>query len=520
MGDSDTESGTVKLDTVYQSAVQGTRWVFLQLFISRSVQLLTLVILARILVPEDFGVIALASIVFSILWLFYDMGTNTALIQRQGHVDALSNLTFWFNVVLGIFWYSVIWLSAPYCGDFFHEPRLPDVMRLMGLSFLIMPLSAVHHALLTKNFHFKKKSLIEVTAHIAGSGLTIALAISGLGIWSLVFGVLGTHLIHVLGTWITVSWRPRMVIGDVRLAGGILGFGGLVSVQGGLVWVVNTLDNILVGKWWKAPGLGLYEMGFNIGTLPAGTITNTLSGVIFPFLSKLQEDLGSVKRVYLKLIEYISLLSFPAGVGIAVTAPLFVPLLLGDHWVPAVPVIQFVSVYGLLASIGGVMVPLCNSQGRPDLLVKYFIFSVVTAVPAYWMAVPYGIAAMGFSHLVLVCLRFPLDIHIPSRLLGFSYSDFWRSLRAAVLGTAAMGAFALFSMHALLDHTDIPRVTVLFLTVFLSALLYVSMLFMMNREVIFEIRHLLRVSLYYRESGGGEVGAVWTGTNSMKKRSA
>jgi PST family polysaccharide transporter len=400
-----------------------------------------MVVLARLLTPADWGVVALANLVFGVVLLFFDVGTTTALIQTPERTDDVADYVFYFNLSLGIFWYIVIWLISPMCGAFFGDDLLPGVLRVMALFLLITPVASVHHTLLTKQLRFKTKFYIEFYSILIGSGTSTILALAGWHVWSLVFGGIATQLCLALFAWTSVPWRPRRPSSLYRsnVARRLARFGSAVSLQACLVWLVNTVDNLLVGRWLKARELGLYELGFRVGTWPATQITITCSNMFFPIFSRIQNDSAALRHAYLRAIHIVSLLTVPFGVGIATTCSLFVPLYLGPQWVASVPVIQFVSVYGTLASIGGLMTPLCNALGRPEVVVKYLTFSALTAVPAYILAVPHGIGWVAFTHLFLACLRFPLDVMIPSSLLRLPYRDLWNAVRVQVIGSLLMG---------------------------------------------------------------------------------
>lgn len=421
---------------------EGSRWVVLSFALTRGLHLLAVIVLARFVTPADWGVVALANIVLGLVLLFFDVGTTTALIQTQESPDNAADCVFYVNLGLGIFWYSLIWVVSPICGDFFNDETLSGVLRVMGTFLLIMPFGSVHQALLTKRLLFKAKFRIEFSAALVGSVVSIALALAEWRVWALVAGGIATQVCLTVLAWATVPWRPRRSPFHFRwtFASRLARFGGAISVQGWLVWIVNTLDNILIGRWWKASDLGLYELGFRLGTWPSVQITSTFSSFFFPLLSRIQHDPVSVRETYLKALHFVALLTLPIGVGIALTCPLFVPFYLGSNWAASVPVIQYISVYGVLASIGGLMAPLCNALGRPELVIRYLVFSAVTAVPAYVLAVPYGIEWVATAHLLLACVRLPLDVMIPASLLHLSYRDLWDTVRVQVIACLLMGA--------------------------------------------------------------------------------
>jgi PST family polysaccharide transporter/lipopolysaccharide exporter len=170
--------------------------------------------------------------------------------------------------------------------------------------------------------------------------------------------------------------------------------------------------------------------------LPATNVTNVLSSVFFPIYSRLQTDSEGLRRTFLAFVKHLSVVAIPAGAMIATTAPLFVPLWFGEQWLPAVPIVQLVSIYGVLASIGGAMIPLCNGVGKPGILVKYYTVSAALAIPAYVFAVQYGVVALAWTHVALVALRVPFYVGIPCRLLGITLRTLWNHVRVgALVGT-------------------------------------------------------------------------------------
>jgi PST family polysaccharide transporter len=354
----------------------------------------------------------------------------------------------------------------------------------MGLFLLITPAASVHHTLLTKQLQFKTKFYIEFYSIVIGSAVSMGLAVAGWHFWSLVFGAIATQVSLAVLAWVAVPWRPRNPSSLFRpdLARRLARFGGAISMQACLTWVVNTADNLLVGRWLKATELGLYELGFRLGTWPATQITITFSNMFFPIFSRIQDNSASLRQAYLRAIHVVSLLTVPLGVGIATTCSLFVPLYLGPQWAISIPVIQYVSVYGILASIGGMMTPLCNAVGRPELVVRYLIFSAITALPAYLLAVPYGIGWVALTHLFLACLRFPLDVMIPASLLRLSYRDLWDAVRVQVVGSALMGVLVAILVDALRQTRWLNAHAVFLCGVAAGCGFYIGVVYLFSRE--------------------------------------
>jgi O-antigen/teichoic acid export membrane protein len=204
--------------------------------------------------------------------------------------------------------------------------------------------------------------------------------------------------------------------------------------------------------------------------------------MFFPIFSRLQGDVVSLRAAYLKAIHIVSLITVPLGVGIASTCSLFVPLYLGPQWMTSVPVIQYVSVYGILASLGGMMTPLCNAVGRPEVVVRYLLLSTLTALPAYVLAVPYGIAWVAFTHLVLACVRFPLDVMVPASLLRLPYRELWNAVSVQVIGSLLMGIIVAMLVDAMGQIHSLNGHVVFAAAVLTGGGVYVGVIYLFRRE--------------------------------------
>lgn len=426
--------------------VRAGAWVIAHVACTRIIQAGAMIVLARFLSPSDFGVWAVITTVFSILLLFSDMGVQASLIQTQGKVEAAANFWFRGSLMLGMAFYFIVFAVAPFCAAFFHYPSLDGLLRVMGVSFLINSLCVVPNALLARFSRFREKFYVEGTATVVGTGVSLATAAYGGGVWSLVAGGLTAQALQAILIYSVTKWRPGRYRISREEAGEFMAFGSAVSFQGLLVWLINNVDNILIGRRWGARDLGLYSLGCYVGLLPAVQITGAAATVIYPRMSAMQPDRSAVRDLYLRAMRSVSLVTLPLGVGMIVTAPLFVPLLFGNAWVGAIGLIQLIAVYGMLASVGGLMVPLCNSQGRPDIVLKYCVASAAMAIPVYFLVVPYGVGAMAAAHALLAGIRFPVDLAIAMALLGLSARKLWDCLRPGIFAASAIGLWSIMTV--------------------------------------------------------------------------
>ena len=472
-------------------AVKATKWVFLSSLFLNSCQAIFAIILARLLVPSDFGLVAYATMFLGFVNLIQDMGMRQALIQRKDDIEASANIVFSINMVLGIFWYLVAYVGAPHLADFFNNSQISAILRVMAISFLIIPLGSVQNALLTKQLYFNKLFFLGLVPTLISGVFSIGLAILGQGVWSLVIGSLMGAVINVLVVWIMVPWRPRWCF-DLSLAGKMLKFGGMVSIENLLSWSVNTIDDVLVGKWLGSASLGLYSLGFKIGIAPAKYISSSLIRVAFPAFSRMQKNKNDLQSAFLKTVKYIALVSFPIGVGIAVTASLFVPLFFGEKWVKAVPVIQCISIYGIFMSIGSMLPQIYKALGRPDIYLKYVTVRCLVAIPIYFYVVPIGLTALSVAHLALTMAFFPINLSIGMHIMEIPFRKLMNLLRVPITGSIGIILICLLLQRVVFAAIPIPSAVSLALTVVAGATIYVSSVFFTSRNTIWEMNALIK----------------------------
>lgn len=479
---------------IIQKAVKGTKWVFFSTVGSGVFQLVVTIITARLLAPADFGLFAYAMIFISVMALFQDLGMRQALIQRKDRVEDAADIVFISNIVLGVFWYIGTFIIAPYVADFFGNPQVTKILRVMALSFLILPFGFVQNTLLTKDLYFKKLFYLSLAPAVVPGIASILLAFYGYGVWSLVYGSLIGAFLNVLVMWWMVVWRPRWRF-DKMLAGQMLKFGRAVSAESVLSWVVNTMDDVLVGKWLGSAALGFYTIGFNISIAPAKYISSSLIKIAFPAFSKLQENKDEIREAFLKVIKYISLITFPLGVGIATTASLFIPVLFGEKWRPSVPVIQIISLYGIFMSIGSIIPQVYKALGRPDIYLKYVSARSAVAIPVYYYAVPFGLTAISMAHLVLTILFFPVNFYIGMRVMGIPFNKVFDHLWVSAVGSFGVAFSATILQKVFQYSVQLSSVWTLSLTVGISILFYFAIVYFANKDTFRGMRDLFKKAI-------------------------
>lgn len=333
------------------------KWTYLSTFITAGLQIVVTAVLARLLAPEAFGLVAMATLVLRFGQYFAQMGVGQAIVQRAELGDDHASAGFWSSVIIGALFTTLAWALAPLASQAFGNAELVSVLRWMSLSFLITGTSTTSFALLRRAMRFKAVAVVEVSAYVAGYGGALVLAATGAGVWALVFaGLCQTAVASVLYNLVA---RPILVpVGRWQPYRELLGFGTTVSFISFLEFVNSNLDTMVVGRFAGAANLGYYTRALSLTGLPMQYMSTSLSKVLLPSFSRAQDDSARVARAYLSVITVFAGIGLPVGLGMSGAAREIVAVLLGPQWGASVPVMRIVavaSVAAMLSHFGGIM---------------------------------------------------------------------------------------------------------------------------------------------------------------------
>lgn len=476
-----------------QAASEGGRWTAFSVVAVALIQLAGLVVLARILSPVEFGLIAMMMVFIGLADTFSQFGISTAIIQQPSapSVTQLSTL-FWISAALGVCAYLLVLIALPAVVWFFGEPRLAHLMPIMALSFLISPLGAQFGALLRRALRFRPLALIEVGKGLVGTVTAIGGALAGWGVWALVAGYLasvGVGALLLLVIAVRESWLPRFrwSLPDVYP---LLSFGGFFSASNLVNYVNSRSDQLLVGVLLGPRELGFYVMAFKLVIQPVMKINSVVTQVAFPILARIGEDRSQMQRWYLKMLNLLTTVNAPVLLGMAAVAPLAVPLLLGQQWLPAVPLVQVLSLYALLRSAGNAGGTLIFAAGEAK---RAFVWNA-----GLLLVIP-GSVALGAALGGLIGVAWTLTaMQAALFLLWYPYATrrivgqcFGRYLRAFMLPTLLAAAMAV-AVGAFAPHLPgWPPIPVLIMLVALGAVLYVCAYFFLFRAAFIDYLALL-----------------------------
>ena len=440
-------------------AVNGVFWTATSNWGDQISRLVVFIILARLLDPEDFGLVALALVFIGFVDVVADQGLVAALIQRKDIARRHLDTGFWVLVAVGVFLMLMLMaLSVPLAAAL-HENALAPVLVALAVVIPIGSLSDVQRALLSRDLAFRSLALRTLVGIAIGSVIGIGAAVLGFGVWSLVAQRVSSEVAQTVVLWRVVPWRPAFAFG-YREARELFGFGKHVVGFKLLNYANSNVDNFLVGAVLGPVSLGLYTLGYRILRLVIQMTSNLIDGVAFPVYARMQDNPDRFRRAYYKSGAFAALLAFPGFTAILVLAPDLVSVLFGPKWSASVPVMQVLALVGILRSVNYLNSSTLTALGKPKWRVVIVGFTTVIFVAALLISVWFGIVAVAVATLIVSIIVTPLPYVAVHRLVPFSILRYLRGIAPAVVASIALGLTMLGVRHLMADRSDLVTLLV------------------------------------------------------------
>ena len=475
-----------------RAAIHGTAWRYLAFFSGKLMLFISTVILARLLSKDDFGVVGFAVTTIGFLDVMSDLGVTPALIYHPEDEET-SVTAFWLGLSIGAILFGITWLAAPLVGMFFNDPRAISVTRVLALSYPINALGSTQQAILQKKLAFGRIFIPDLAQSLAKGVGSILLAFLGLGAWSLIGGQLGGMATGAIIFWIISRWRPSFSF-NPKIARSLLSYGIKIVGVDLLGILLLNLDYLLVGRYLGAVSLGIYTLAFRMPDLIILQFARILSGVIFPIYTRMRNVPGSLKKGFSMTTRYVSLVTVPLGLGLAILARPFILTVFTDKWIEAIPVVQAISIYAMLLSLSYNAGSIYKAEGRPQILTWLALIRLSLLLPAlYWATTSAGsIVVVGWMQAVVALLGGALNLYFAARILNISPMVLFTDLRPAFLAGGVM-AMAVAGVLFLSGNAN-PWIQ-LGLGVIVGVLVYAGVLWFFQRDVILSANHLVRSAL-------------------------
>ena len=466
-------------------ALRGAFWAYSSYVGGRLLVLLATAILARLLDPEDFGLVALALVFMAVLETVKDLGLAQALVAlRPEDVYERADTVFVATVGLGVTLSAIVAAVSPLAAHFFDEPELTRIMPVLGLTFAIRSLGATHHALAQKEMRFRTRTIAEL-ADVISRGLTgVGLALAGAGAWSLVIGYVVGVSFFVMALWALIPWRPRLRIVRSHLRA-LLRFGSAITGVDVLSAVLSNADYVFVGKVLGPAALGVYTLAFRLPELAIINIANVAGDVLFPAFANV--DRRALAHTYLVSLRYTLMLCMPLAVGMALLAAPLIKVAFGDAWAGAVEPMQLITVYAFAVTVGIPAGTAYKALGRADILLKLALPRAILFVAVVAVVVDQGIVAVALAHAAVAGLFSVIGIMIASRMIDVPLT---RILRLGV--APGVACLALAAVIVAVDTLVTPAVGTLLVAVPAGAAIYGAVLWALAPDAVRSLREKMR----------------------------
>lgn len=442
-------------------------WRFAERCGAQLVTFIVSIVLARILMPEDYGTVALVTVFTTIMQVFVDSGLSTALIQKKDADDLDFSSVFYFNFAVCIILYLIMFFAAPIIASFYGMPELVSIVRVISLTIVISGVKGVQQSYVSRNMLFKRFFYATLGGTIFSAFLGIAMAYAGLGVWAIVAQQLSNTAIDTLILWITVKWRPKPMFSWERLKG-LLGFGWKMLTSGLLDTVYNNLRNLLIGKIYSSSDLAFYNQGDKFPKLIVTNINTSIDSVLLPAMSNEQDSRDKVKSMTRRSIQVSTYIMAPLMIGLACCAENIVLLVLTEKWLLCVFYLQIFCIAYLFQPIHTANLNAIKAMGRSDLFLKLEIWKKVTGMIIILSTMFISVKAMAYSLLISTLTSMIINSWPNKKLLNYSFLEQMKDILPSILLAVGMGVIVY-----LIGFLPVPTLPLLIIQVICGGVIYI-----------------------------------------------
>lgn len=464
--------------------VAGLAWTSVSTFGRRILALLANIVLARLLTPADFGLMAMAAVVLGFVDIFKDLGTGAALIQREEVSDALLSSVFWFNLAFGVLATLAAVACAPLIALAYKEPRVAPVVAGMALSFLLSSMAIVQNSMLQRELQFATLTKIEITAASVSYAVGIGAALLGHGVWSLVYLVLTNSALFLVLVWTVSSWRPRLLFiwSEFRQ---VMRYSLNLASFNVLFYLAQNVDNVVIGRYLGSESLGWYDLAYRLMTFPLQAISAVFGKVMLPYYSRVQDKLPQFRRAFLRVSGAIAFITFPLMLGLLAVREPFVLTVFGPRWTPVIALLALFAPLAALRSVQTTTGSIYMATGRTDLQLRWGVLSNFVTMAAIVIGLQWGVVGVAAGYTIASLLMAHISFAVPLKLIGMRIGELASGLRVTTLCSVLMLG-ALYLAQAALGER-LGQSAALSLQIGIGALAYAGFTCLFNRPLLLDL---------------------------------
>ena len=413
-------------------------WRFAERCGAQVVTFVVSIVLARILTPEDYGKIALITVFTTIMQVFVDSGLGTALIQKKDADDLDFSSVFYFNFIVCLALYGVMFIASPYIANFYGDTSLTSIIRVISLTIVISGLKGIQQSYVSRNMLFKRFFFSTLGGTLFSAFFGIALAYAGFGVWAIVAQQLSNTAIDTLILWLTVKWRPKRIFSWERLKE-LLSFGWKMLASSLLDTIYNNIRSMIIGKMYSSADLAYYNQGNQFPSVIVSNINTSIDSVLLPTMANAQDDCARVKAMTQRSIKTSTYSMAPLMMGLAFCAQPIVQLILTDKWLPCVPFLRIFCITFMFYPIHTANLNAIKAMGRSDYFLKLEIAKKIVGLILLFSTMWFGVLAMAYSLLANSVLSQIINSWPNRKLLSYGYLEQLKDILPSIVLAALMG---------------------------------------------------------------------------------
>ncbi|ULT56202.1 lipopolysaccharide biosynthesis protein [Neobacillus drentensis] len=466
----------MKEKNLKNKVVSGLFWTFGEKMMTQGVSFALSIILARLLMPNEYGVIALILVFINLANVFVSTGIGESLIQKKDADETDFSTIFYCSFVISIFLYVILFFTAPFIASFYDNAELLWVLRVLALVIPVSSISTIQEAYVSKNMIFKKFFLSNLGGTLVSGLIGILMAYYGFGIWALVAQYLISTIVGTIILFFTISWRPRLIF-SVKSAKELMGFGWKLVVTNLIISLYSELRSLIIGKVYTMSDLAYYNRGNQFPSIIITNINTAISKVVFPAMAEVNDDIMSLKTLTRRAMKITAYLIFPLMIGLMSVANSLIMVLLTEKWLFVVPFLQICCVYWLFQPMQTANWQAIKALGRSDLLMNLEILKKVIGVLILLISMNISVYALAISNAVFAGISMIINMIPNKKLINYSMREQIRDIAPALLLSIAMGGIVYtFSWLSL------PAILTLALQIFCGGIIYLGSSYMFKLD--------------------------------------
>ncbi|MGU8462522.1 lipopolysaccharide biosynthesis protein [Clostridium perfringens] len=467
------------MSSLRKKTMSGLFWTFSETVLNQGIQFLIQIFLARLLLPEEFGLIGMVTVFIAVSNSIIDSGFTNALIREKNITQEDYSTVFYFNLLTSVILYILLYILSPQISLFFNQPKLINILRILAITLIINSFSIIQRTILTKRINFKVQMNINIVSSLVSGIIAVLLAFKGFGVWSLVFRTIIMQTMQSILLCIFNHWKPSLVF-SVKSFNKLFSFGWKLLVSGLIDTLYNNLYYLIIGKIYSPVDLGYYTNAQKLRDVAATSISTSVQKVTYPVLSEIQNDKDELINAYRKIIKNSVYITFPIMIGLSSVARPLIMLLFGNNWINSIEYFQILCIAGMLYPLHAINLNILQVKGRSDLYLRLEIVKKVISLILISIAIFSNLGVISLIWIMVVnsVISFFINSYYSKDIIGYSTTEQIRDILPILFISIMMGIVTLLFGKIVLFNNLIK----LIVQVSLGSVIYISLSCLLNIE--------------------------------------